>query len=141
MLYEDYKKPFTKETVRMSRVFIPSKLSDNPTLMADPSYVARLYQSGSAELVRAWLHGDWNIVDGAFFDCWSPESHIVRPFHIPADWLRFRSATGVAPNRSPLVGGLSVPTRSQRLTAMSYRAALWFGTESGMALPKTPTAR
>ena len=91
MLWEEYTNPFTKETVQMSRVFIPSKLSDNPTLMADPSYVARLYQSGSAELVRAWLHGDWNIVDGAFFDCWSPESHIVRPFHIPADWLRFRS--------------------------------------------------
>ena len=91
MLWEEYKNPFTGKSVKMSRVFIPSKLSDNPTLMRDPSYVARLYQSGSAELVRAWLHGDWDIVDGAFFDCWSPDKHIVRPFHIPSDWLKFRS--------------------------------------------------
>ena len=57
MLWEEYKNPFTQKSVKMSRVFIPSKLSDNPTLMRDPGYVARLYQSGSAELVRAWLHG------------------------------------------------------------------------------------
>ena len=37
MLWEEYKNPFTGKSVKMSRVFIPSKLSDNPTLMRDPS--------------------------------------------------------------------------------------------------------
>ena len=91
IIWEEHLNPLTNKTVRTSRVFIPSKLSDNPTLMSDPSYVARLLQSGSSELVRAWLHGDWTIVDGAFFDCWEPDRHIVRPFEVPSGWTRFRS--------------------------------------------------
>ena len=75
----------------LTRVFIPARVADNPELLAnDPLYIARLKQSGSAELVRAWLEGDWNIIEGAFFDKWS-ESNIVRPFTIPAPWTRFRS--------------------------------------------------
>jgi hypothetical protein len=39
---------------------------------------------------KAWLEGDWNIVAGAFFDCWRPEM-VLKPFTIPKDWIRFRS--------------------------------------------------
>lgn len=91
ILWEEFENPFTGEKVELSRVFIPSKLSDNPTLMADPGYIARLYQSGSKELVRAWLHGDWDVIEGAFFDCWNPQQHVVAPFDIPKEWMRFRS--------------------------------------------------
>jgi hypothetical protein len=91
ILWEEFENPFTHERTKQSRVFIPSKLSDNPTLMSDPGYVARLYQSGSKQLVRAWLFGDWNVVDGAFFDCWNSERHVVRPFQVPQEWMRFRS--------------------------------------------------
>ena len=74
------------------RVFIPAKVRDNQLLLAsDPTYVARLHLVGSRELVRAWLEGDWSAVAGAFFDCWEPWRHVVRPFTIPDDWLRFRS--------------------------------------------------
>lgn len=83
--------PFTNEDVSRGQVFIPAKLSDNPQLLYnDPGYVANLHMSGSAALVRAWLDGDWNVVEGAFFDCWSGK-HVVDPFPVPADWLRFRS--------------------------------------------------
>jgi hypothetical protein len=41
--------------------------------------------------VRAWLEGDWSVIEGAFFDCWSNDRHVVTPFAIPKDWLRFRS--------------------------------------------------
>ena len=27
----------------------------------------------------------------AFFDCWEAKRHVVAPFAIPPDWLRFRS--------------------------------------------------
>lgn len=75
----------------LKRVFIPAKLTDNKILQDnDPQYVNRLRQSGSEQLVQAWLHGDWNIVDGAFFDCWSHDM-VIRPFEIPDDWLRFKS--------------------------------------------------
>ena len=70
-------------------MFIPSKVGDNRYLGED--YVQRLKASGSEELVRAWLDGDWNVVEGAFFDCWRTDRHVVDPFDIPRHWLRFRS--------------------------------------------------
>lgn len=70
--------PEGRRTVRLARVFIPSKLGDNRLLMEnDPTYVLRLRQSGSEALVRAWLQGDWNIVDGAFFDEWDEQLHVI----------------------------------------------------------------
>lgn len=55
-------------TVSLDRVFIPSKLGDNMLLLRnDPTYVLRLRQSGSEALVKAWLEGNWDIVDGAYF--------------------------------------------------------------------------
>ena len=88
---ETFRDPFTGEATTLSRSFISARLADNPALLAnDPGYVARLQQSGSAELVRAWLEGDWNIIDGAFFDKWSARN-IVAAFAVPAEWTRFRS--------------------------------------------------
>lgn len=71
---------------------IPSRLWDNKVLLhADPAYVDRLYLSGSKKLVDAWLNGDWAAIEGAFFDCWDTERHVLRPFEMPNQWLRFRS--------------------------------------------------
>lgn len=94
---EYFKNPFDAAAplMELERVFIPSKLSDNKKLMEhDPLYVARLQQQGSAMLVKAWLEGDWDIVLGAFFDCWGPQ-HVLAthewlhriPLHAP----RFRA--------------------------------------------------
>ena len=56
------------QEVYLERVFIPSKLGDNMLLLRnDPTYVLRLRQSGSEALVKAWLEGNWDIVDGAYF--------------------------------------------------------------------------
>jgi hypothetical protein len=72
----------------VERIFIPAKLDDNLKLMQnDPGYENNLYMSGSEALVKAWRWGDWNIVEGAFFDCWSPKM-VLRPFIFPADWTR-----------------------------------------------------
>jgi hypothetical protein len=35
--------------------------------------------------------GDWDVVAGAFLDCWSARRHVVDPFGVPEHWLRFRS--------------------------------------------------
>lgn len=75
-----------------NRVFIPSKLQDNKLLMLnDPLYVAKLYQSGSEELVRAWLEGDWDIIEGAFFDNWNRNRHVMPRIDLPTYLQRFRS--------------------------------------------------
>lgn len=71
---------------------IPSRLENNKILLkSDPKYVSRLHLVGSAQLVKAWLNGDWTAIEGAFFAEWSSEQHIVAPFAIPEHWLRFRS--------------------------------------------------
>ena len=85
-----------KMTVGLDRVFIPSKIGDNVLLMRnDPTYILRLQQSGSAALVRAWLKGDWDIVDGAFFDEWDESVHVLPEQEwlakIPKDAFRFRA--------------------------------------------------
>lgn len=74
-------------TVSLDRVFIPSKLGDNVLLLRnDPTYVLRLRQSGSEQLVKAWLEGNWDIVDGAFFDEFDENLHVV-----PSDLIKSRT--------------------------------------------------
>jgi hypothetical protein len=87
---QTFKNPWTGDSVTRDRVFIPSKLNQNKYLGAE--YVANLQMAGNEALVKAWLEGDWSVIEGAFFDCWSNEQHVVRPFTIPNDWLRFRSS-------------------------------------------------
>lgn len=82
--------------VKLDRVFIPSKLGDNRLLIQnDPTYVLRLRQSGSEQLVKAWLEGNWDIVDGAFFDEWDESKHVLPTEEwldrIPPNALRFRA--------------------------------------------------
>ena len=85
----------------ISRVFIPAKVSDNPALLeADPRYVDRLKAVGSPERVRAWLEGDWNVVEGSFFPEFTHARHVIPPFPIPADWTKFRDGLGLAQRRS-----------------------------------------
>ncbi len=73
-------------------IYIPSRVQDNRVLLEnDPTYIDRLYLVGSSALVKAWLEGDWSVVTGAFFDCWSPVKHILRPFALPNHWTRFSS--------------------------------------------------
>lgn len=76
----------------MLRQYIPARLEDNPSMTeSDPGYEARLSGLGSESLVRAMRDGDWDIVEGAFFDNFIASRHVVRPFEIPEHWLRFRS--------------------------------------------------
>jgi hypothetical protein len=79
----------------IDRVFIPSKLGDNALLLQnDPTYVLRLRQSGSEALVKAWLTGNWDIVDGAFFNEFDESLHVLAMDWldvIPKTALRFRA--------------------------------------------------
>lgn len=86
--YQPVKDPETG----LIRIFIPAKINDNPALLGnDPNYINRLRASGSPALVRAWLEGDWNIIEGAFFPEFDPTRHVITPPRIPLHWTRFRS--------------------------------------------------
>jgi len=87
-------KPFKDPDTGFVRMFVPSKTTDNQILLvSDPEYRNRIKAAtgGNDALRKAWLEGDWNIVAGAFFDCWSQSRHVIRPFAIPGHWLKFRS--------------------------------------------------
>lgn len=82
--------------VMLDRVFIPSKITDNELLLrSDPTYILRLKQSGSEALVRAWLEGDWSVIDGAFFSEFDSSIHVLDTFEwlprIPPRTVKFRS--------------------------------------------------
>lgn len=86
--------PFLDPDTGFMRMFVPSRTQDNQILLQnDPMYRNRILAAtgGNEALRKAWLDGDWNVVAGAFFDCWSTIKHVVRPFEIPEHWLRFRS--------------------------------------------------
>lgn len=74
----------------MLRQFIPALLEDNPSMDTE-EYEGKLSGMGSEALVRAMRYGDWDIIEGAFFDTWDRARHVVKPFPIPDHWLRFRS--------------------------------------------------
>lgn len=85
-----------RQEIELSRVFIPSRITDNRLLsLNDPTYVLRLRQAGSEALVKAWLEGDWEIVDGAYFDEWDFAKHVLDTSswlqRIPRDATRFRA--------------------------------------------------
>lgn len=75
----------------MTRVFIPAKAEDNPTLHNDPDYLARLEGYGNPELVRALREGDWEVVAGSMFGyVWRNDRHICESFPIPISWPVWR---------------------------------------------------
>lgn len=75
------------------RVFIPSRLEDNPKLTTnDPTYEARLKGLGTPAMVKALRYGDWDALAGGFFsDLWNIDRHVLKPFTIPPTWTRRRS--------------------------------------------------
>jgi hypothetical protein len=86
--------PYTDPDTGFTRMFVPSKTSDNAILMRnDPKYRNRIMAAtgGNEALRKAWLEGDWDIVAGAFFNCWNAKKHVVKPFNIPRSWTRFMS--------------------------------------------------
>ena len=86
-------RPIKDDKTGLIRIFIPARIVDNPALLNnDPNYINRLKASGSAALVKAWLDGDWSIIEGAFFPEFSPDRHVIPPLPtMPLHWTRFRS--------------------------------------------------
>lgn len=84
-------KIITDPETGLDRVYIPSRLADNRILTdADPQYIGRLKASGSKDLVRAWLEGDWSVIAGAYFPEFETAKHVIKPFAIPDHWARIR---------------------------------------------------
>lgn len=77
ILTESFSDPVSGKKIPMHRMFIPSKVQDNPKVGSN--YVGALYQAanGDQSILKAWLKGDWEIIQGSFFDCFNPAIHVV----------------------------------------------------------------
>ena len=72
------------------RRFIPASLKDNPYLMEGGQYEANLLSLPEMQR-RQLLEGDWAVADGAAFSEFRTSIHVIEPYEIPSDWVRFRS--------------------------------------------------
>lgn len=123
----------TDEASGMRRMFIRSRLHDNRILLRnDPRYADRLKGLGSPELVRAWLEGDWSVIQGAYFPEFSIDRHVIQPFDIPSHWLRFGafdwgSAAPFSYGLYAVSDGSLLPDQRQYPAGALIRYREWYG--------------
>jgi len=72
------------------RRFIPARLSDNPYLSESGDYEAMLLSLPEHQR-KQLLEGDWDIKEGAAFSEFDRKIHVVKPFAIPNNWVKFRA--------------------------------------------------
>jgi hypothetical protein len=72
------------------RRFIPARLSDNPYLSESGDYEAMLLSLPEHQR-KQLLEGDWDIKEGAAFTEFDRKIHVVKPFPIPNNWVKFRA--------------------------------------------------
>ena len=71
--------------------FIAATVYDNTALMErDPGYVQMLQALPEGQR-RAWLLGEWDLMEGQYFSEFSREVHVCRPFAPPGHWRRYVS--------------------------------------------------
>lgn len=84
MFEVEHKSPLSGRIIKKTRIFIPASMMDNTFLDAD--YEAQF--DGMPDWQQKQLiEGDWNVVPGAFFDCWNAQN-IIKPFRVPDHWMR-----------------------------------------------------
>jgi len=72
----------TDDETGLERMFIPATLDDNKKLIgSDPFYERRLKAMGP-KLFNALRHGDWSVVEGAYFEELNQQDHSC-PSHTP----------------------------------------------------------
>jgi len=72
------------------RRFIPARLKDNPYLATQGDYEAMLLSLPEQQR-RQLLDGDWDIKEGAAFTEFDRNVHVVEPYRIPSNWVKFRA--------------------------------------------------
>lgn len=121
IIEEPFVNPWTSERVMKQRIFIPGRITDHDLL--GPEYIANLQLSGSPELVRAWLEGDWDIVAGAYFPEFTRGRHVLVDVDFPPEWRRF-TATDWGSARPFWTGWFVVVQREMKARTATGRTVL-----------------
>jgi hypothetical protein len=72
------------------RRFIPALLSDNPYLSTQGDYETMLLSLPEHQR-KQLLEGNWDVSEGAAFPEFNRTIHVIDPFDIPKNWVRFRA--------------------------------------------------
>jgi hypothetical protein len=72
------------------RKFIPAMLVDNPHLYDQGDYEAMLLSLPEHQR-KQLLEGNWDVAEGAAFPEFNRQVHVVEPFDIPSNWVKFRA--------------------------------------------------
>ena len=75
----------------ISRKFIPAKLQANPYLLQTDDYSAMLASLPEVQK-KQFLEGDWDAYESSSFPEFNRQIHVIEPFDIPRNWMRFRAA-------------------------------------------------
>jgi len=76
--------------ILFKRRFIPAMLTDNPYLHDDGDYEAMLLSLPEHQR-KQLLEGSWDVAEGAAFPEFNRNVHVVEPFDIPRNWVKFRA--------------------------------------------------
>lgn len=76
---------------KITRRYIPAKLQDNPYLMQTDDYYAMLASLPEVQR-KQFLEGNWDAFEDSSFPEFNKDIHVVKPFDIPRNWMRFRAA-------------------------------------------------
>lgn len=86
-----WSKKFVGTDTKRTRIFIPAKVEDNPTLLEkDPDYVNYLesMKDKDPDTYKAWRHGDWDVFAGMFFRRWKRETHVKKRWTPRPDMIK-----------------------------------------------------
>ena len=72
------------------RRFIPAMLVDNPYLAEQGDYETMLLSLPEHQR-KQLLEGNWDVSEGAAFAEFNRSIHVVEPFDIPRNWVKFRA--------------------------------------------------
>lgn len=83
--------PVTGQSKKKTMLFLPARLDDNPDKPFVEQYKFKLL-SKPAHMRARYLYGDWNSMEGGYFENdYNPSVHVIDAFKIPRDWPKFRA--------------------------------------------------
>lgn len=88
MLWIDKDFPPEMQKIKHRFKFIQSLPIDNKYL--DETYWEEELNTQPEDIRKAWVDGDWNVFSGQAFPAWRTHKHVITPFEIPEDWIRWR---------------------------------------------------
>jgi len=120
-----YSQTYIDPETGLSRVFIPAKHEDNPSLFEnDPDYVNRLKMLTPIERMRL-LEGIWDAFEDQAFPELSMRVHGSEPFPVPPEWEKF-CVMDWGFSKPFSIGWYAVD-----FDGVIYRYREWYGTREG----------